>query len=64
MPEAVTASVTRLPGGGDLPIEPADIGQQFESEAFTFDRGDAVGADAAEQLGGPIGAEPLVLHQR
>ena len=47
-----------LPCGGDLPIPPADSGQQLEGEAFALDSGDTIRVDGAQQFGGPVGAEP------
>ena len=54
-----------LPCSGDLPIQPADIGQQLESEAFTFDGGDTVGVDARAAVWRPGRRRAVVvLHQR
>ena len=48
MPDAVTASVTRRPGGGDVTVQAADIGQELTGETFAFDRRGPVEAHRRE----------------
>jgi hypothetical protein len=54
VPDAMTASVTRHSRRGDVTVEAADVGEEFDGETVAFDRGDLVAVHRAEQLGGPI----------
>jgi hypothetical protein len=41
-------------GGGDVAVETTEVGQQVEGESLAFDPSSALGADAVEQLRGPV----------
>ena len=44
-------------GGGDVPVETTDVGQQLQGETLAFDPSSTLGVDAAQQLGSAVSPE-------